>query len=440
VSSSPEAGPIPVFVLGIATAPFFYAVLRWLRVAWPAAALAGLVVAVASPHAEFSGRVKPYVVECFVVLLLAFAVQRLQRARWTWWTAAIWTVGAVVIGTISVFLLVATAVATVVLALGPGSDDRSRRLVALVSQGLVQLVYFARVQRSFASDALAKDWGTSYEGYIELTIDPVELVRELGRHLSRLGLAVVGGGSAVALAVTLVAIVALAANSVRGRRSPVARFLLGLVVVAFVGAIFEQIPFGPNNYAGGFRASLWLIPSVLVGLAFAIDATYGWVRAHAPRVELAVSAATALVAVAIVVASAGDPVPYLVSGSRSATDALVAATDDDTAVIMFPLGVNPHAAEPEVDVEIVEEKESLIGFHVLPRDPRTWLLYYPPWDGSLEQVAAHVDGASRVVIYDGIHGFGDQQLPALERALGELGYTERSSQRYGFAQLSVWER
>jgi hypothetical protein len=107
---------------------------------------------------------------------------------------------------------------------------------------------------------------------------------------------------------------------------------------------------------------------------------------------------------------------------------------------MFPLGVNPHAAEPDVEIDIIADRASLIGYRAEPADPRVWLLYYPPWDGSLEQLSAHVDGASRVVVYDGIFGFGDAQLPALEAALAELGYREESSNQYGFAQVSVWVR
>jgi len=42
------------------------------RVVWPAALVASVVLAMSSTHVQLSGRVKPYVVECFLVLVLGF--------------------------------------------------------------------------------------------------------------------------------------------------------------------------------------------------------------------------------------------------------------------------------------------------------------------------------------------------------------------------------
>ena len=56
------------------------------------------------------------------------------------------------------------------------------------------------------------------------------------------------------------------------------------------------------------------------------------------------------------------------------------------------------------------------------------------------QLEEHIGGASEVVIYDGIAGFGDQQLPALQKSLSELGFHQEQSDHHAFAEISVWVR
>ena len=74
----------PVLAVGVLTAPLLLVVGRRLGAGTVAASAGALLVAVSGPHAVYSGRIKPYVIEAAVIAVLAWAVHRLDGRTWRW--------------------------------------------------------------------------------------------------------------------------------------------------------------------------------------------------------------------------------------------------------------------------------------------------------------------------------------------------------------------
>lgn len=95
----------------------------------------------------------------------------------------------------------------------------------------------AVVRSSFDSADVANDWERVYDGYVELTADPGELIGQLGVHLARAGEAIVSGDKPLTLGITLLALAGLGWEAWRGSRSVAARFVLALPAIAFAGSL-----------------------------------------------------------------------------------------------------------------------------------------------------------------------------------------------------------
>jgi hypothetical protein len=443
VTSRAEWMTLPVYVGGAAIAPILYLVLRRLGTARPVTLLVAAGAVVAPAHVHYSGRVKSYVIEAAIILLLAALLPVLARRSWRRSTAALWVAGAVVLGTFSVFTLVAVAAATVILALHP-AGDRLRRWAALGVQAVVQTAYLARVQSSFDSSEVATDWERLYDGYIEVTVDPVSTTRQLIAHLARVGDAVVDGGVALTLGITVLALTALAWEAWRGPRRVVARYLLALPTIALVGSVVRQIPFGPtvgNPVFPGTRATLWLLPSLAVGLAFAFDLFVRAARRRVPATALPLSVGLVLVAGVVVAVKVDDAPPYLDSGARSANRFIDERAGDRDVVVVLPMATWSYAALPDVDVRVEPAPRTANGF--VPRlvDPRVWVHSGPAaWDGTIAQLRQRLAATPRVFIVNGFVGFGDGVVPEMEAALASLGYRQRPGVEASVFAVSLWER
>src|SRR5205823_3801568 len=91
-----------------------------------------------------SGRVKTYVFDALIVIIIAYALSRISERRWTPLLALGWFVATLAASTFSIFALVACAVAGVVIVLHPCGDLRVR--VAAIS---AQVVVAASIARQF---------------------------------------------------------------------------------------------------------------------------------------------------------------------------------------------------------------------------------------------------------------------------------------------------
>jgi len=432
---------LPAYVGGAAIVPVLYLVLRRLETPWPVGLLVSALVVVAPMHVWYSGRVKTYVIEGTIVLILAACLPLLARRHWGWRTVALWVGASVVVGTFSVFTLVAVAASSAILTLHP-AGDRCRRWAALGAQVLIQAAYLALVQSSFDSAEVATDWEQVYDGYIEVTADPGSMVRQLGSHLARVGDAIVAGGRPLTLGATLVALAGLGWEAWRGSRFLVARFLLLLPAIALAGSLIRQIPFGPavgNPVFPGARATLWLLPSLAVGLAFALELAARALRRIAPPTALPLSIGLVLIAGIVLARKLDDAPPYVDTGARSARSFIEERGGDRDLLFMLPTATWSYAAEPGVRVGIQANPDRPNGFSPRLRDTRVWEQAPSAWDGSVEQLQRRLASAPRVFIVNGFVGYGDQVVPELEAALTALGYRQRPALQEAVFEVSLWE-
>jgi hypothetical protein len=435
---------LPAYVVGSAAAPAMYLVLRRWRVTWPVSLFVTSFVVVSAVHVQYSGRVKPYVMEGVIILLVASVLPLLAKRRWGWTTAALWVSASLIAGTFTVFILLTLGIAAIILALHP-RGDRFRRWVAVGVQGTASLVYLLFVQSQFDSAKVALDWETVFDSYIELTGSPVDMVRQIGAHIARVGGVVVDGPKALTLVVALVAFGGLAWESWRGRRRIAAQFLLALPVVAFLGSLAEQIPFGPalgNSavYPGG-RASLWLIPSLAAGFAFVLDAAVRALRRRIPGSSSAVAAVAVVLAVVVLGVDIGDAPDYPSTGAETAHAIVERRNGPDDLVILLQNARWTYAAVPGVDIDIAADHDAYNGYEPVFVDERLWVQDVgTSWDGTRAEMQERTDGVDRVVIVNGFVGLFDADAPKMGQVLRSLGFHEKRVLRPSDYQVSVWER
>lgn len=436
VSTSTEGLVLPVVAAGVAGGPLLYLVLRRLRHHPATSALVSVLLVLCATHVQYSTRLKPYTIELGVVLLGVAAVPALARRRWTWRTALAWVALAVAAGSISAFALLASAVAVVVLALHP-HGDRPLRAAALVAQGAIQAAVGLKMRASYDTEAVNEDWERIWDSYIELSTDVPDLVRQVGLHVARVGQAYVGGGRLVGLLVVAAAVAGLAWSSIAGRHRLASRYLLGLLAVAFVGGVAGQVPFGPNvdrQIFPGSRASLWLIPSLAVGLAAAAEGVAAALRRARPELRFVVPALAVVATLAVSVTRAGDEPLHADTGTRSATEHVERHRDDSTAVVVFPSQLFAVASAAPVPVEV--DPGGYFGFE--PVLPTRVVLPRAPLDA--DAVEELVGGADRVVVHSTFSGFGDGGREELETALVELGHRLVSDEEIALNRVWIWER
>ena len=434
---------LPAYVGGAAAAPVLYLVTRRFEVPRTVGLLVAGLVVTAPAHVYYSGRVKTYVIDGTVILILALVLPLLARRRWEWSTVALWVGASVLVGTFSVFALMAVAAATTILALHP-AGDRPRRWAALGIQALIQLAYLATVSASFDSAEVATDLEREYDAYIEPTVDVVSMGRQIGAHVARLGDAIASGNRPLAGGITLLALAGLAWEAWRGSRSLVARFLLVLPGIALAGSLVRQMPFGPNwgnPVFPGTRATLWLLPSLAVGLAFGIELVSRGLRRALPSIAPVLPIVLVVVTGVVLSAKVDDRLGYLDSGAASARRFVEERAGDRDLIVVLPNATWHYAAQPGVRVQIQPAPETGQGF--VPRlvDPRMWVQTPPStWDGSVEQLERRLNGAPRVFILNGFAGVGDQAVPRLEAALASLGYRQRPGFEASVFEVSLWAR
>lgn len=440
VSRRTETFALMPFAAGVVGPALAYVAARATAVHRVVAAAGAALLVVAPAHVQYSGRVKPYVAETAVALALVPLLSWLAARTWSWTTAAAWVVGAVVVGTGSALLTVITGVAGVVLAVHARGDRRTR-VVAVVVQGVAQGLLLARAQSSFASERVAREWETTYDGYLEVEGGPATILRQLVTHVRRLGQEVVDGGRPVGLAVAVVAVSGLVAACWHPRRRVAAHLLLGLLAVGFAGGWARQVPFGPsvaNPAFPGGRASLWLLPALLLGLVWAVDAAATWARDRQPATGAAVVAASAALAGVVVLPGLDDAPPYPIPGARTAAELVESQRGEGTVVLVLPAGAMAHAAEPDVEVGIVADAASSQGFTPRLIDPHEHLLLGDV--ATAEGLRRVTAGAQRVVVHNGTPGFGDGSLVAVEAELQRLGFVLRRDEPAGAMVVRVWER
>lgn len=328
-------------VFGIAGPAVLYGALRYLGYDRAGCILAGIGLAVTPSHVIYSGRVKSYTLDVVLVTLIMAVLPRVARRTWGWGFAACWVMVAVVAGSISGFVVVASAVAIGILVLHPAAD-RVVRSAALVAQALIQGSWVLYTRRFVDLDEIEEFMESAYDAHVERSANPLVMGQNLFSHLTRV-VDVHPGAPSVLLTVLAVAVLGGLVMGAVGRldrdRAIVSRFALAALTFAAVTATFDRFPFGPSNFdlstamgAPGARHGLWLVPVTAVGLCNLVDVSVNSLRAWVPA-QSALRVAVSVWAVALLWtrwAPADEPA----GGRRQLAEMVERAADEGAFIVL----------------------------------------------------------------------------------------------------------
>src|SRR5205823_13801175 len=117
--------------------------------------------------------------------------------------------------------------------------------------------------------ALHAYWRDVWDGYVELSANPIRFVEDIFRHVARTGYVYPGGTGIFAGAVAGIAIASIGIAALRARRADDrlrARYAGMLVLVTLGASITGSFVFGPKP-PGGSRVALWMLPVLALGVA-----------------------------------------------------------------------------------------------------------------------------------------------------------------------------
>ena len=427
----------PVFVAGVLAPSLLYLALRWFGYARAVALVLAAALLAANVHIDYSGRVKPYVIDTLVVLGLAVVLPRLDRATWRWPLALGWVAGALVLSSLSSFALVATAVAGLVVVIG-SSTDRLVRVAAVGVQAVASLAYIGSTRDLYNVDAVEDFWRTRNDTFPEFTFNPFGLVGEVVQH-ARVTEVFPGGRGWLPLLWLGAALAGLVLAWTQRRHRVRARYLALVLLAAVVGGFARMLPFGAVNgdtVADGGRVSLWLIPPVAIGLAASLQFfRAASVQSSRPwRVGLDATL-YGVAAVLALSALGGDSATYPVKGSSAATEFIESKLGPRDVVLLFPNSRWELAASSQLDTDLEQDPKVMTGFDADFKDPRVHVLT----TGTAAEVERAVAGADRVFTYAAILAFSN--FEPVSRVLEAQGFVEERGELYGGnsdASVRVW--
>jgi hypothetical protein len=441
-SGSLHSLALPALAMGTITPAVLYLSLRSFGYRRSICALLAAAAVVASVDILYSGRVKPYTFDPVLVLCVGVAIPWLAGKTWRWPLAIGWTLTALVLGSFSGYVLVATAAAGIVLFLHP-IGDRLVRGCAVGAQAVGQLGFYIWAQRSTDLAGIENTINTGGDAHLHFYVNPIRFGSEFLTHLARIAWVYPGGGDVWLKVFGLLAIAGLIVASVKsGRRNELlpARYLLLMMTMALVGALAGKFPFGPtvhNLYASNGRYMLWSLPAMAVGLAALLQRARDAAR---DRDVLARAFDVALIVIAVLVLVDGykAPVGYPFPGSASAThyvdsrlgpqDVLVVtastfafADSTDLPVVLRPtptheVGFTPHFNDSRI--------HSLGEWGEAPQTPET-----------IRQAVAH---ARRVFVIAG-SAFGALNAAAIGKVIEAEGYTA-TTRMFDSYTVVIWHR
>ncbi|MET0903396.1 MAG: hypothetical protein ABWZ52_09155 [Acidimicrobiales bacterium] len=434
---------VPSLVAGIVAPALLYIALRYARYARVVAALLGAALVVAPIHILYSGRVKGYTVDTLLVLILAIAVPWLCRRRWGWRLAVVWTAAAVICAALSGYLLVASASAGVILVLH-AKDDRRIRLASVGAQAVIQAAYLAVARSRTDLAGIEEVMESSFDGHITFYANPVDFGRELLKHVRRLAEVYPDGTGAWLTVLALLALGGLLLGAVRGRsvtERVLSRWFALMIGLAFVGALFDQFPFGLSNAAGvsaGGRHALWMIPGLAFGLAVVGQRAWRLV-ARTQVARMVVGSGVLAVAVVIVARGYEDARPAPFPGSGSADEfALDTLGPDDLLIVTGPSTFDL-AISTDTPTHLEDTPTHQVGFSPVYEDPRFLVLGgWTPDQVTGEELQEAVAEVDRVVVLAS-GPVGAQVVVPVDEQLADAGFTQ-STHSFEWSTVDVWTR
>jgi hypothetical protein len=434
-SGQSDAGlAYPALIAGTLGPALLYLALRRFGYERSVSALLGAALVAAETDIVYSGRVKTYTIDVLIVLGLAMIVPRLARTRWRWQTGVAWIVAGLAVASFSPFALIGVAVGGVIIVLHPASDLRAR-IVAVGAQEAACLALFVAEQRTSTRLPVETPWRETWDAFLTFHPNPLRFGGDVLLHLRRLAETFPGGPGWFATLCILVALTGLVATAWRGRGAILARYLLLVLGVAFVGGVLGKFPFGPRvgtAISDGHRVSLWLIPVVAVGLAAALQRLRR-VLAGRRALRVGFDSAAYLATAAILVSTLGDKtLPYPWPGAKPATDFVTSKLGRHDALLIPWPGHFSYAWESGSSDGVEAQPSYPDGFWPTFGDSRIHLT------GSLataDQVVPAVEGADRVFVYIP-NPFDSVEV----RGLPSLGFKSQQAVSFGAVRVQVWRR
>jgi hypothetical protein len=398
------------------------------------ALLLAAIVAVALAPVGLSARVKTYVFDALIVIIIAYALNRISKRRWTPLLALVWFVATVAASTFSIFALIACAVAGVVIVLHP-CRDRRVRVTAVGAQAVVVGAYLMASRTRYDTETLRRIWEERSDTYIGFDPNPLHMLVSVWRHVVDVVGVYPGGPVWVNQLCAAAATFGLVVAAVRPR-AVVARFFVLVVVVAVVGSITRQFPFGAGQTVPSARTALWFLPMTAYGLA---EAAAVLLR-RLPRAGPARRSVTAIsyggVALLFVSALAGPPA-YALNGSASAAAALEAQMQPGDAVILNAASAFPLAVESNLSAQVVSDTSSVTGLRVVFDDDRVTDV---SGSGNVTtSVHAHVSDVDRVFEFRAFNALISVN-PLVNEAMRDAGFEPSDVTYYRQAAIIEWTR
>lgn len=396
------------YVAALAVPVVVYAAGRHaLRLTAPAAVTGAVVAAAAPVIATYAGRVKPYTADAVLAaLVLGLAAHAFSgpehRRRWVAFVAI--AIAAVMLsGIVAVTVAGAALAAPVAIPRARWAPTARAAWPAAAAGAVVAVVWGVAVLEPAANEGLRRFW------------DDFHTVRRAPDAAAAL-LPLPGGMALLALGAA-----AVAALAARRRHA----LLAAPFVVAAVLGVAGVIPLG------GGRTDAHLVPAAALLVAAALD------RAR-PRAPAALGAlALAVVAVAVLRAPDADPYPAEDLGPLVARVEADAADDD--RILVYSSARWAYALETAAPIELHRSDVEANGFEVSTGDPRTVILprLRDDPDEYPQAVQAATGDAATVWLLVSHPG---SDVPALEAALGDEGFTAVDRVARPGAELSRWER
>lgn len=426
------------FVFGVVGPAVVYGCMRSLRYERVSSFLASVAVVVTPSHIAYSGRVKSYTIDVVLVMVLAALLPRVTERRWTWAGAVGWVALAVAFGSISGYVMVATAVATGILVLHP-KGDRWPRVAALAAQGLLQGGWVLYTRRFVDLDEIEAFMESGYDAHVERSANPLELGQNLLRHFERV-VDVHPGAPVGFLGILSVAVLAGLVLGAMGRldrqRTVVSRFAFAALAFAAIGGLLDRFPFGPRTFdlltamgSPGARHSLWLVPVTAIGVCNLIDLVLRSAEAR-PMVARALRGAV-VVGIVLLVSSRWSPAdPYLGPGRRHLATVVEEAADRGAFVVLDEFAAYQFLLYSDRPVHLTPTPEEMVGFLPEPDPTEGVVLKGALTSGEVSRVAA-ATGSDLLVVYGYDVPYGEELLDA--------GWDRRSTEVITGLRVTVWK-
>jgi hypothetical protein len=427
----------PVLAAGVLGPAVLYLALRYCDYERSIGVLLGTALAVAPTVVVYSGRVKTYVIDILVVLALTLLIPWLTGIRWRWWTGAAWIAAAALVAFWSLFGLIAMAVAGVIVVLHPASDLKVRA-PAVAGQAATSALFLFAEERARDVGGVQDMFRETWDAFIDFN-NPIQFAGDTFVHFRRVGEYFLGGPPWFAGLCIVLTVLGLAVTAWQGGQAIRARYLLLLLLLAFIGGVVGKLPFGPRELGGGGRVSLWLIPVVAIGLAAALHGLRAILSGPLPK---AAFDAAAWIAAAVIIAAglSRDTVPYPFAGAHSATAFIQSQLTGGDAVLIGYLSDWSYATESGLRSGIHRTPDTTVGFAPSFDDVRVHPVFTSV---DPEYVAPEVSEAKRVFVYYAeppYNGFDQHLRSRLASTLGALGFRPRPARGFDDATVEIWKR